>query len=157
MFITSNAQLRVVIERGIDTALKQVMDEAEEELHNQFSVAGIPVRGAGLSDAWDKITGHLMAEFKYTPGRMDLFQAPFPEGIHGSTLAGTKGGSAPNDVREYMADIIFQGLAPINPHLGKAGGTQPARDAWKPFLRAVSAKMSEWIIKAMSAQGFAIY
>lgn len=161
MFITSFAQLEVVMTQRVSEAIENVLERAFDVLQDEIVAAGIPANSGGLYEAWDKkvIPGikSVVATLSYDPSKLVLEQLPFPYGRHGSTLAGNLGmGNAPNDVRPGFAEIIFQGLAPIIPSLGQAGGTQEAKDAWTPFIAQLSSNIDSWIASELRAVGFMI-
>lgn len=161
MFITSFAQLETIMMQRVSGAIENVLERAFDVLQDEIVAAGIPANGGGLYEAWNKevTTGikSVIATLSFDPTKLVLQQLPFPEGRHGSTLSGNLGmGNAPNDVRPGFAEIIFQGLAPIIPSLGQAGGTQEARDAWTPFIAQVSSNIDNWIASELRAMGFMI-
>lgn len=156
MYITSNMQLSRIVTTAVHNALQEVIEKGYQLLQDEITSAGIPAHGDGLWNAWEKTCVALSASIEYDPSNLALVQAPFPHGRHGSALAGRKGGNPPSDVRQGFAEIIFEGLAPINPRLGQAGGTHPAKDAWTPFLESFANQLSGWFISAMAAQGFVV-
>lgn len=156
MNITNDAILLLVIKNAIDDCLKEILEESYNVLQDEICNAGIPAHSDGLWNAWEKTFGTLCAEISFSPTNLALVQTAFPTGRHGSNMAAVKGGSPPSDVRQGFAELIFEGLAPISPMLGKAGGTQPPKDAWEPFLREVAAKLNSWVITAFKARGFDI-
>lgn len=161
MDITSYAQLATIMTQRISSAIENVLERAFDVLQDEIVAAGIPANSGGLYEAWEqKVVPSIqsvIATLSFDPSKLVLVQADFPDGRHGSTLAGHWGmGDAPNDVRPGFAEIIFQGLAPINPMLGQAGGTQEARDAWTPFIAQVSSNIDSWIATELIAMGFMI-
>lgn len=162
--ITSMGELLSVMQNGVATALNYVLDKCEDELHNSMASVGIPNNGAGhLWDAWEKIRATISgntvkALYDYNPSSLILVQTdPWYESVHGSNYARSIGGSSPNDVRGSFEKIIFNGLAPLHPLLGQAGGTQPARDAWTPFISKVESNLKTWIIEGCAMAGLECY
>ena len=162
MIITSDTQLEVLIRKAVLEAIEKVLDRAFELLQDEIVGAGIPANAGGLYMAWnDVVKGGIVsainAELSFDPKKLTLAQLPFPDGRHGSTLNSRMGaGDAPSDVRNGFAEIIFEGLAPINPMVGQAGGTQPARDAWTPFIAELSAQLGNWIAEELRSAGLAV-
>lgn len=161
-YITSDAELESVLKNGVTQGVDKALKEAFELLQDEIIRAGIPANVGGLYEAWETeitsgISKLISGELRYDPEKLELVQTDFPYGRHGSTLSGIWGaGNAPNDVRKGFAEIIFKGLAPINPRLGKAGGTQPARDAWTPFIYGLSDKLGNWLANELRSMGFVV-
>lgn len=99
--------------------------------------------------AWDysspQISGnHISSSFNYNPDTMSYV----PElAQHGSPFGA-------NDVREYLAEIIYEGLS--GPLFGD-GPWREKRNAWEELLKVVGKqKMNQWIREGFRNRGINI-
>lgn len=162
MDITNSDQLEAILIEALGDAIDFVLDKVYETLQEQMAAMGLEDRSGGLYNAWEqniqmKLGNALVAEFGFAPAELDYFPNPFPDGVHGSDMSGNLGkGNSPNDVRQGFAEIIFEGLAPICPRLGQAGGTHEARDAWTPTLELIDKMLDVWIRLGFAQTGFTV-
>ena len=102
-------------------------------------------------DAWSyetpKISGiHVKGEFKYDPSGME-----YDSGLsqHGSPT-----GVSPGDAREYLAEIIYEG---ISGYLFGEGPWMKKRDAWSAVIKALRKKeLRLWMQRGLENEGLIV-
>lgn len=159
MGITNEAELRMVYNQLLSDAVNYVLDKMFAELMKQLELQDLQSSRTGsFYKSWEKqkariLNGTITGEIFHNSGNMDLQNGSAFNWIHGSPLSSRKGnGDKPNDVRAYMAEILFQGLAPDILH-GNPDSKLPPRDAWTPFLKSVNTNFDSWMVEGLTMQG----
>lgn len=147
--------LQPKIEIIVDEILKGIEEWNQREIERVVYAAGQPEvyqRTYEFEDAWEgKVTKsephEVEGEFTYMPNMMTTVEP----GIHASVIVDY---GYIDDVRPYLAEIIYEGLA------GKIFGTgfwTEKRDAWERLIKIVGgSKMKTWINRGARRAGLKI-
>ena len=135
-------KIRIIVE----TILENIQEVNKDTIDKIVYGAGTPNeyhRTGQFADlAWDNRINHstlyeIEGEFYYKPDGMT--------DIHPSLRDSQQYGSAGQDERAYLAEIIYEGVAG---HIFGEGFWTKSRDAWSELVKIVgSDKMRKWIIK----------
>lgn len=155
MEIRNNAQLRhamMPVLRGVvDYILNQIAILNEEKIEEVVYAAYNPIeyeRTYEFKDAWTVNMGRIhnkdvSGSFSYDPSKMSVSLQDYQ---HGSPMSG--------DAREYLADIIYQGLS--GPLFGQ-GPWCDKRDAWDALIKAIGQKqIHQWTREGLAQYGLKI-
>lgn len=153
----TNRYVQSVIKRMIDYILDEIYKLNQEQIDKIVYAAYNPVeyeRTYEFRDAWKKSSEVVVNNktgkgvFEYNPEGMVYNQG---NAQHGSYY------DPPGDARQYLADIIYQGLS------GPAYGNGPingpwaeARDAFSALLDATDGKMDVWIREFLSNEDMVV-
>jgi hypothetical protein len=162
--INNETELNRILNQVIYNAIDFVMDNIYKEnkdliqkiVYDNYSPK-IYNRTYELRDSWtiglNKRRSSVIGTLEQDWQDMTLDQ---PNMVHGSNFSLEFGkNDAPNDVREFLVDIIINGNAPLNPHLGKSGGTYSKRDFWTPLLEILDrGQLINWFHQSINSQGF---
>ncbi|MEG0900165.1 MAG: hypothetical protein RSD67_05310 [Oscillospiraceae bacterium] len=159
--LKNSVEVQEQINKVVEKAVEYVMLKADESLKNFLYQEGFEDGdGRGIYNAWDKNTAQIAKDYiegtlKYNAMNLDLQQGNYPDKArHGSNMSAHFGvGDAPNDVREYFANIMFESCVPRYPNLGKAGGLRDKRDAWTPFIKNFDKNLEKWFVEGLRNQG----
>lgn len=160
--IRNNKQLKQVMGPVIKEVIVEILerlDTINKDLINEI------VYGAGNPSAYERtyqfrdnawkidqssrpIAGKTHASLDYNPNGMVYVQE---NAQHGSYY------QPPGDAREYLADIIYQGLS------GPAFGNGPitgfwaeARDVWSRLIDATEGNLDQWIQEGFNKRGLKV-
>lgn len=158
MVVKNDQQLRSLMKPGFRSAIQYVLDKIGDE--NQLAIMQeIYYAGAGPSDyeqtgefgrAWDTAIhttaniGHdAEGQFFYAPSKITTVNGEL--GQHASVVTG-------QDSREYLAEIIYEGMA--GDIYGQGFWTKK-RDAWSVLIKRIGKRnMKQWMKEGLEYAGF---
>ena len=144
-------KIRIIVEE----ILKGIEEWNQKEIDRVVYAAGQPdvyQRTYEFRDAWEgritKDTAHeTEGEFTYMPNQMTTVEP----GIHASVIVDY---GYLDDIRPYLAEIIYDGLAG---HIFGTGFWTGKRDAWERLVKIVGgSKMRTWINRGAKKAGLKI-
>ena len=168
--ITSDRQLKNLImpllKEVVDYVLEEILKENKDLIEKIVYDAYDPVtyeRTGEFKEAWDKESnvntgeGKVEGEFFYDPSKLTV---GYPSTIPGNPQYGQHASALDNfEMREYLADVIYQGLA--GPAFGsgfKSGPWSKKRDVWKALNDKVGkAKINELILEGCKRAGLSVH
>lgn len=154
--IRNETQLQVVIAQALVSVVNRVLERIVEDNRGLIQeyiydndTPAVYERTEEFKEAWEtqsaKVTGdHVKGEFSYAPDKMSVDPGAFQ---HGSYYYN------PNDVREYLATLIYEGGA--GPMFGE-GFWRNKRDVWDRLIKHLGKRrLLSYVSDALKAEGIA--
>lgn len=154
--IRNETQLQAVIAQALVPVINRVLERIVEDNRGLIQeyiydndTPAVYERTEEFKEAWEmqsaKVTGdHVKGEFSYTPDKMSVDPGAFQ---HGSYYYN------PNDVREYLATLIYEGGA--GPMFGE-GFWRNKRDVWDRLIKHLGKRrLLSYVSDALKAEGIA--
>lgn len=152
----NETQLQAVIAQALIPVINRVLERIVEDNRNLIQeyiydndTPSVYERTEEFKEAWGKqsaeVAGdHVKGEFSYAPDKMSVDPGAFQ---HGSYYY------SPNDIREYLAEIIYQGGA--GPLFGE-GFWRNKRDVWDRLIKHLGKRqLLSYVSEALRAEGIA--
>lgn len=154
--IRNETQLQTVIAQALVPVVNRVLERIVEDNRGLIQeyiydndTPAVYERTEEFKEAWEtqsaKVTGdHVKGEFSYAPDKMSVDPGAFQ---HGSYYY------SPNDVREYLATLIYEGGA--GPMFGE-GFWRNKRDVWDRLIKHLGKRrLLSYVSDALKAEGIA--
>ena len=154
--IRNETQLQVVIAQALVPVINRVLERIVEDNRGLIQeyiydndTPAVYERTEEFKEAWEtqsaEVAGdHVKGEFFYAPDKMSVDPGAFQ---HGSYYY------SPNDIREYLAEIIYQGGA--GPMFGE-GFWRNKRDVWNRLINHLGKRrLLSYVSDALRAEGIA--
>ena len=154
--IRNETQLQAVIAQALVPVINRVLERIVEDNRGLIQeyiydndTPAVYERTEEFKEAWEtqsaKVTGdHVKGEFSYAPDKMSVDPGAFQ---HGSYYYN------PNDVREYLATLIYEGRA--GPMFGE-GFWRNKRDVWDRLIKHLGKRqLLSYVSEALRAEGIA--
>ena len=152
----NETQLQAVIAQALIPVINRVLERIVEDNRNLIQeyiydndTPSVYERTEEFKEAWEtqsaEVAGdHVKGEFFYAPDKMSVDPGAFQ---HGSYYY------SPNDIREYLAEIIYQGGA--GPMFGE-GFWRNKRDVWNRLINHLGKRrLLSYVSDALRAEGIA--
>lgn len=152
----NETQLQAVIAQALIPVINRVLERIVEDNRNLIQeyiydndTPSVYERTEEFKEAWEtqsaEVAGdHVKGEFFYAPDKMSVDPGAFQ---HGSYYY------SPNDIREYLAEIIYQGGA--GPLFGE-GFWRNKRDVWNRLINHLGKRrLLSYVSDALRAEGIA--
>lgn len=154
--IRNESQLQAAIAQALVPVINRVLERIVEDNRDLIQkyiydndTPAVYERTEEFKEAWEtqpaEVTGdHVKGEFSYAPDKMSVDPGAFQ---HGSYYY------SPNDIREYLAEIIYQGGA--GPMFGE-GFWRNKRDVWNMLIKHLGKRqILTYVSDALKAEGIA--
>ena len=145
----------------VDYVVQKIWNENKELIRVVVYEAYEPTiynRTGEFKEAWDTsvhIQGNtVQGEFFYDPSKLTVGSTIMDDSNYGQHISATTG----EPMTEYLADIIYQGLAgPAYGHGIRSGAWAKKRDAWNTLLKQIGkAKMKKWLEEGFARAGLPV-
>ena len=154
--IQNESQLQAAIAQALKPVINRVLEKIVEDNRDLIQeyiydndTPEMYERTEEFKEAWEtqsaEVTGdHVRGQFSYAPDKMSVDPGAFQ---HGSYYYN------PNDIREYLADIIYQGGA--GPLFGE-GFWRNKRNVWDRLIKHLGKRrLLSYVSEALQAEGIA--
>ena len=154
--IRNETQLQAAIAQALIPVINRVLERIVEDNRGLIQeyiydndTPSVYERTEEFKEAWEtqsaEVTGdHVKGQFSYAPDKMSVDPGAFQ---HGSYYY------SPNDIREYLAEIIYQGGA--GPLFGE-GFWRNKRDVWDRLIKHLGKRqLLSYVSEALRAEGIA--